>query len=139
MVCVTCGVLARCPGFRVLPAVRCCGTSVSAHRKALCHITDSCVLLMFIGPCIIVIHHFIPPQRTLHMIRSTRRPSEMNNVEDPIPSDQSLNNQIDMGKNELIRRTSTRNKKAPCTMSKDFLWYSQMFLDLRYQLIHNIQ
>ena len=49
-------------------------------------------------------------------------PSQMNNVEDPIPSDQSLNNQIDMGKNESIRRTSTRNKKAPSTKSKDFLW-----------------
>jgi hypothetical protein len=48
--------------------------------------------------------------------------AEMNNVEDPTPSDQSLNNQIDMGRNESIRRTSTRNRKAPSSMSKDFLW-----------------
>jgi hypothetical protein len=46
-------------------------------------------------------------------------PSEMNNVEDPIPSDQSLNNQIDIENNESIRRTTTTNKETPSTMSKD--------------------
>jgi hypothetical protein len=33
--------------------------------------------------------------------------SEMSKVENPIPSDESLNNEIDMGKNESIRRAST--------------------------------
>ena len=94
---------------------------------------------MFIGQCIIVI---VEEWKTnlmslvilyvLNMFRTliypssgacdNMLPSEMNDVEDPIPSDQSRNNQIDMGKNESIRRTSTRNKKAPSTMSKDFLW-----------------
>ena len=62
-------------------------------------------------------------EETMNLINENNMlPSEMNNVEDPIPLDQSLNNQIEMGKNELIRRTSTRNKKAYSTMSKDFLW-----------------
>jgi len=47
---------------------------------------------------------------------------EGHNVEDPTLSDQSPNNKCNMGKNELTRRTSSRNKKAPSTMSTDFLW-----------------
>jgi len=59
-------------------------------------------------------------EEKINLSNENMLPSEVNNVEDRILADQSINNQIDMGKNESIRRTSTRNKKAPSTMSKDF-------------------
>ena len=46
-----------------------------------------------------------------------RLTSDSNTVEGIIPTSQSLNNP---------RRTSTRNKKVPITMSKDFLWQGQL-------------
>jgi hypothetical protein len=46
--------------------------------------------------------------------------SESNSAEGMIPTSQCLNNP---------RRTSTRNKKVPTTMSKDFLWQGQLPLN----------
>jgi len=46
-----------------------------------------------------------------------RLTSDSNTVEGIIPTSKSLNNP---------RRTSTRNKKVPITMSKDFLWQGQL-------------
>ena len=47
-------------------------------------------------------------------------PSEMNNVEDPIPSDQSLNNQIDMGKMNQFAGLPLGTKKLPTLCLKIF-------------------
>jgi hypothetical protein len=54
-------------------------------------------------------------EETLNLINENNMMSlEMNTV------DQSLNNQINMEKNESIRGISTRNKKARSTVTKDF-------------------
>ena len=57
---------------------------------------------------------------------NNRLTSESKDTQGLIPSNQSNNNQISMGANDLLRRISTRNKKVPITMSKDFLWDSQV-------------
>jgi hypothetical protein len=49
-----------------------------------------------------------------------RLTSDSNTAEGMIPTSQSLNNP---------RRTSSRNKKVPITMSNDFLWQGQLSLN----------
>ena len=57
---------------------------------------------------------------------NNRLTSESKDTQGLIPLNQSNNNQISMGANDLLRRISTRDKKVPITMSKDFLWDSQV-------------
>jgi hypothetical protein len=47
---------------------------------------------------------------------------EIDPIESLIPSTQIQNNLNNTVNKESIRRTSSRNKKAPITMTKDFLW-----------------
>jgi hypothetical protein len=57
---------------------------------------------------------------------NNRFTSESKDTQGLIPTTQSSNNQINMGINDFLRRISMRNKKVPITMSKDFLWDSQV-------------
>jgi hypothetical protein len=53
-------------------------------------------------------------------IEISMMPTEIDTVESLIHTSQTLNNQNNMINNESICRISTRNKKVPITMSKDF-------------------
>ena len=48
--------------------------------------------------------------------------SEIGTVESLIPTSQTLSNKNNSINNESIHRISTRNKKVPTTVTKDFLW-----------------
>jgi hypothetical protein len=61
-------------------------------------------------------------EETMNLINENMMSSEMNTVEGLIPSIQSPDNQINLEKNDSLRRISMRNKKAPTTRTKDFLW-----------------
>jgi hypothetical protein len=59
---------------------------------------------------------------------------EIDPMEIPIPSTQTQNNRNNMVNTKSIHRISSRNKKVPITMTKDFLWLLQMPPDLRKYL-----